>query len=61
MIEGSGTLISKELKEKLISYLRDNGYPINKVTYKALFRRYNNGFINLNEKNKNVKRYILEK
>lgn len=61
MIEGSGTLISKELKEKLISYLRDNGYPINKVTYKALFKRYNNGFINLNEKNKNVKRYILEK
>lgn len=59
IIEGSGTLISNELKEKLISYLTDNGYPVNKATYRALYRRYNKGFIKLDEKKDNIKRYIL--
>ena len=49
VIEGSGRVITKEEKEMLLNYLKSNNIPVNRYTYKAIFKRYINEFISEEE------------
>ena len=51
-IPGTGEVVSEELKNKLIGYLKQINSPINYRTYKIVFNRYKNGLIDLNDSKK---------
>lgn len=45
LIPDSGRLILDSEKENIINYLKDNNFPVNKYTYRAVLKRYLNGFL----------------
>ena len=47
-IPGTGEIFSNENKLKLIEYLKQNQIPVNRKTYTVAFKRYINGYIDLN-------------
>lgn len=48
-IPGTGEVVSEEIKNKLIEYLKQYGVPVNYRTYHIAFNRYKNGLIDLND------------
>ena len=51
IIPGTEIIFSNDEKEKLINYLKENEIPINLKTYNTIYKRYKDGFLEL-ENNK---------
>ena len=51
-IPGTGEIFDDESKSKIINYLRENNIPLNMKTYTLARRRYINGTLIIESKNK---------
>ena len=49
-IPGTGRTITPEETDKCVEYLKENGIPVNMLTYKAAVRRYADGYIVFDQK-----------
>lgn len=48
-IPGTGEIVSEQKKQMLIEYLKTNHIPVNRRTYNLIFKRYNDGLLEINK------------
>ena len=47
LINGTGEIVSNEIKTRIMDYLITNEIPLNELTYSLAFKRYINGELNI--------------